>query len=109
MQLARDQLKVHISVCNSLASRQRQVFAAALPGDDKQRVIGICPTNVEIGDKVIITSGLPTAVIVRPDLDSLRVVGPVILFENVPQELRNRLKRSGKEKMEDVMEEFTLI
>jgi hypothetical protein len=105
-----DLLRTHIHVCNGLASTNRKVFSGTFPGEKgKRRVIGICSTDVQIGDKVIITSGLPTAIIVRPHLDSYRVVSRVVLFEDVVQELKTRLDRSEKEKMEDILEYFTLI
>lgn len=105
-----DILRVHVRICNDLAKSRRKIFSGVYPSENgEQRVVGICSTDVEVGDKVIVTSGLPSLIIIRPHIDSYKVVSPVAIFEDIPKELKKRLDRSGKEKLDDILEFFTLV
>ncbi|KAF2501433.1 hypothetical protein BU16DRAFT_522407 [Lophium mytilinum] len=100
-----DILRTHISICNSLAHTRVQVFYTnhldislnsiiifeyennlrlppikrLLRRQELSPTIGICSTEAQPGDQIILVSGLSVPVIVRPHAESVRLVSPAII------------------------------
>lgn len=79
-------LRIHIAICNDIVSTGRKLFAGSYPGPYGERqLLGICSLKAQIGDTVIMAPGLPSSIVARPYLRSMRLVSPAVAFDSIRQ------------------------
>ncbi|TGJ85572.1 hypothetical protein E0Z10_g3198 [Xylaria hypoxylon] len=78
--------RMHIAICNNMVRTRRKGFTSIAldlfsDPDERRWFNGICSTDVQLGDKIILVSGVSVPLIIRQNADNMTVklVSPAVL------------------------------